>query len=199
MPQNPLARWMPIAACAVLLSGCVSFGAEPPASLLDLRADNVAPTGTQVMGKRADALVVLAPQVPAKLDVLRVPVQVNDTEIAYVQDAFWVEKPARLFRRLMAETLRSRTGQLVVEGDTMATPGSAMLRGNLREFGYDVASGSVVVQFDATRETKGGAVETRRFEARRSGVIAEAAPVGAAINDAANDVADEVAVWMLER
>ena len=37
---------------------------------------------------------------------------------------------------------------------------------------------------------------TRRFEAKVSGVEPKAAPVGAALNEAANKVADEVAEWV---
>ena len=64
-----------------------------------------------------------------------------------------------------------------------------------RAFGYDAQSGSVVVTYDAIRES-GGRLETRRFTASVPGVPAEASPVGVALNDAANQVADDVAEWI---
>ena len=55
---------------------------------------------------------------------------------------------------------------------------------------------SVVVSFDAVRSGEGTAVTTRRFEAVVPGVPAEAGPVGTALNQAANDVAGQVAQWI---
>ena len=71
----------------------------------------------------------------------------------------------------------------------------SVLRGTLREFGYDARSGAVVVTYDAIRES-GGKLQTRRFTARVPGVPAEASPVGIALNDAANEVAIDVADWI---
>ena len=48
----------------------------------------------------------------------------------------------------------------------------------------------------AVKIGKDGAVTTRRFEARETGVAAEGRAVGAAINVAANRVAAEVADWV---
>ena len=62
--------------------------------------------------------------------------------------------------------------------------------------GYDAASGSVVVRYDAVLQTPDGKVRTRRFENRVPGVEPEAAAVGPALNEAANEVAGEVADWV---
>ncbi|MEO9463669.1 MAG: ABC-type transport auxiliary lipoprotein family protein [Marinomonas sp.] len=196
MPAFFSPRMIGALAGAAMLSGCVSLGAEPPASLLNLTATDKAPVGTQRSGVRGKALAVMIPSVPAKIDVIRVPVQVSETEIAYIKDAVWVEKPARLFQRLMAETLRARSQRLIVEADVSAG-GSPRLQGTLREFGYDAMSGSVVVRFDAERMNAQGNVETRRFEASEAGVIPKAGNVGAALNRTANDVAGQVADWVL--
>ena len=178
------------------LAGCVSLGAEPPDSLLTLTAETSAPAGSEQAGTRAEAILIHEPDVPAAIDVLRVPVQVTDSEIAYLKDAVWVEKPSRQFRRLLAETLRVKTNRLVIDGDDPALFAEAHLRGTLRRFGYDAASGGVVVQYDAIRQGQGGKVESRRFEASESGIAAEAGPVGDALNRAANTVAREVAEWI---
>ncbi len=179
------------------LSGCVSLGSEPPASLLTLSPAASAPVGPGVgSGGEQPVIAILTIDTPAKLDVLRVPVAVTDTEIAYLQEAYWIEKPARLFRRLVGETIRSRGAAMVVDGDNAATLATLTLKGTLIDMGYDAQTQSAVVRFDAVRVDKDGKVATRRFEAREAGVVAETRAVGAALNVAANKVAAEVADWV---
>lgn len=181
----------------VALAGCVSFGGEPPESLLTLSPEARAPAGPGVaLSDNRPVIAVMGIDTPAKLDVLRVPVAVSDTELAYLQEAFWVEKPARLFRRLVGETIRARGAAMVVDGDDTAMLATLTLRGTLTEMGYDAAQGAAVVQFDAVKIGADGAVVTRRFEARETGVAAEARVVGAALNVAANRVAADVADWV---
>ncbi|WP_301751715.1 ABC-type transport auxiliary lipoprotein family protein [uncultured Erythrobacter sp.] len=191
-----LARPLLLAPLLLALGGCISLGGEPPASLLTLSPETRAPAGPGVSGTEQPVIAVLGIDTPAKLDVLRVPVAVSDTELAYLQEAFWVEKPARLFRRLVGETIRARGQAMVVDGDATATLATVSLRGTLTEMGYDAAASSAVVRFDAVRIDREGKVTTRRFEARETGVVAEAKAVGAALNVAANRVAAEVADWV---
>lgn len=182
---------------ALALSGCISLGGEPPESLLTLSPAARAPAGPGVpAGAERPVIAVLAFDTPAKLDALRVPVEVSDTELAYLQEAFWVEKPARLFRRLVGETIRARGQAMVVDGDDTATLATMTVQGTLIDMGYDAASASAVVRFDAVRIAKDGTVTTRRFEASESGVTADARSVGAGLNTAANRVAADVADWV---
>jgi cholesterol transport system auxiliary component len=185
-----------VAPLLLAVSGCVSLGGPPPESLLTLSPEARAPVGAGVSGADRPVIAVLSFDTPAKLDVLRVPVAVSDTELAYLQEAFWVEKPARLFRRLVGETIRSRGSAMVVDGDDTATLASTTLRGTLIDMGYDARSSEAVVRFDAVRIDGDGKVITRRFEARETGVPAEGRAVGAALNVAANRVAAEVADWV---
>ena len=181
---------------ALLLGGCLSFGPDTPDSLLTLTPTATAPAGNAIGGSTAQALVMQEFEAAPALDNTRVPVQVDDTSIAYLQDAVWVEKPARQLRRLFAETIRTRTGRLVIDGDDPGVLAENRLTGTLRQFGYDARSQSVVVVFDAVRPGQGDAVQTRRFEARVPGVTADVASVGPALNRAANDVAGQVAAWV---
>jgi len=186
---------------AITLAGCVSLGGgEPPESLLTLTSAATAPqgAGARAGGEASEgAIAVLTPEAPAKLDVLRVPVTVSETEIAYLKDAYWVEKPARLFRRLLGETLRTRTDALVIDNDDAPTEPRVKLRGTLIDMGYDATSGSAVVRFDAVRTDFDGNAVSRRFEAVESGIPAEPGAVGPALNRAANRVASEVADWIV--
>ena len=189
---------------ALALSGCVSLGVEVPESLLTLSPTATAPVGAVAEAGSADmkgAIAVLTPEVPAKLDVLRVPVNVSATEVAYLEDAIWIEKPARLFRRVLGETMRARAGEnapLVLDSDDTPLRAGTFVRGTLMEMGYDAPSGEVVVRYDAIRSDAQGGAVTRRFEARESGVVAEAASIGPALNRAANTVAVEVADWVMQ-
>lgn len=191
-------------ALALALSGCVSLGVEVPDSLLTLSAEASAPVGAGAAAggeNMESAIAVLTPEVPAKLDVLRVPVNVSATEVAYLEDAIWVEKPARLFRRVLGETLRARGGEsapLVLDSDDAPLRAGTFLRGTLMEMSYDAATREAVVRYDAIRSDAQGGAITRRFEARESGVAADALSVGPALNRAANTVAGEVADWVLE-
>lgn len=180
----------------VLLAGCISFGAEPPESLLNLTPARTVAAGTTISGDIAQAIAVAEPEAPTKLANTRVPVQVDDTQIAYVKDAVWVDKPTRLFRRLLGETIRARGNRLVIDNDDAALTPTNQLRGTLIDFGYDVRTASVVVTFDAVRDVNGTQVSTRRFSSTLPVAVAEAAPVGAALNQAANDVANQVADWV---
>ena len=194
--MRAIVRTFPALAALAALSGCISFGAEPPESLLTLTPTTEAPAGTGAAGSAAGALAILVPDAPARLDVVRVPVQVDDANLAYLKDAVWVDKPARLFRALLAETVRTRSGRLVIDSDDPALTPTTQLRGVLRDFGYDARTSSVVVRFDAIRDTTDERIETRRFESVIPGVTPEAASVGPALNQAANDVAGQVAEWV---
>ena len=139
---------------------------------------------------------MIEPAVDQRLNVVRVPVQTSDASLAYLQDAVWVEKPARLFRQVLAETIKAGGSRLVVgEGDLNYTA-ATKLSGRLLDMGYDVASGSVGLRFDAVLQGADGQIRTKRFESRVPGVEPEADAVGPALNDAANQVAGEVADWV---
>ena len=191
-----LAKIGAMAASLALLAGCISLGGKAPKILLGLTAEKTAAAGTMAGGKLSDALLVLDPQAERKLDVLRVPVQVDATQIAYLQDAAWVERPARQFRHLLAETIRARGQRLVIEANDDTSGARNVLSGRLIDMGYDARSQSAVVRYDALRDDGKGAVSTRRFEAVVPGVSPKAEAVGAALNRAANDVAGQVADWV---
>ncbi|MEP1420204.1 MAG: ABC-type transport auxiliary lipoprotein family protein [Erythrobacter sp.] len=205
---TPLAnvRTSIVLAGSLVLAGCVSLGGsgEPPESLLTLTPSASAPVGSGVVSGiegSAGSIAVLTPEVPAKLDVLRVPVNVSNNEVAYLQDTVWIQKPARLFRSLLGETLRTASGdtQALLVLDTSDTPlrPTQTLRGTLIDMGYEPSSSSVVVRFEAVHTLDDGRVKSRRFEAREEGVLADAAEVGPALNAAANAVAKDVAAWVL--
>lgn len=183
-------------AAALPLAGCVKLGSKVPDQLISLTSQAVAPAGVIGTGRFADAIVVLDPAAERRLDVQRVPVKVDAATIAYLKDATWVEKPARQFRRLLAETIRAGGGRLVVEGDDYDVSGRIVLSGRLLDMGYDAQSQAVVVRYDALRENADGSIQSQRFEATVPGVAPRARAVAPALNRAANDVAAQVAQWL---
>lgn len=181
------------AACFSALSGCVSLGPKAPNTLLALTPLAAPAVGSGTAGTIATALVVMEPEADARVAVSRVPVQIDDTNVAYLKEALWIERPARLFQHLLAETIRARGTRFVVEGEPGAS--NQHLSGRLIDMGYDARSRMAVVRFDAVKEV-GGKFETKRFESTAPVADAEAQYVGPALNEAANAVAKQVADWV---
>ena len=74
---------------------------------------------------------------------------------------------------------------------------SAQLAGELRNFGLDATTREAVVTFDASLTRQGKtSVEKRRFEARVPVAAIDAPSAAAGINQAANQVATQLADWI---
>ncbi len=179
------------------LGGCISFGAKPPPSLLTLSPAVTLPVGETRRSSDAATITIAVPAVPQELATARVPVHAGGTAIAYVKGAQWVEQPARLFARLLADTVASRTGRVVLSSRQSQLDPGAQLTGELRMFGVDSDTSEAVVVFDATLIRGEAAVfEKQRFEARVPVSPIAAAPVAKALGQAANEVATQVADWV---
>lgn len=184
-------------AAALALSGCISFGEDPPPSLLTLSAASRVATGKLTTAAPGQAIAVVPPRVPAALATTRVPVQSGATQLAYLKDAVWVEAPNRLFERLLEETIAAKTGRVVIGPRDSAGDAGTRLSGELLNFGLDARTMEAVVTYDAVMQREGSTdVATRRFEARVPVSAAKPGPVGQGLNEAANKVADEVTAWV---
>lgn len=183
-------------AASLSLAGCVSLGGEAPEKLITLTADVAGSTGAVTEGSVANGIAVQTPSAPQRLNVNRVPVRVNASSLAYLADAFWVEKPNKLFQRLLEETIRAKGSRLVISGGEAQYAATTQLSGELSAMDYDSAAFSVTVRFDAMLEMADGRILTKRFENVQTGILPEVNFVAPAINDAANAVAAEVAAWV---
>ena len=134
---------------ALALSGCVSLSKDPPKMLLNLTASEQAAAGSGSAGSVDTALAILDLQAPQKLNVTNVPVVTGSSSLAYLKDAAWVEKPARLFQRVLSDTIRAKGTRLLVGGTDLEFSAASKLSGTLDAMDYDAASSSVVVRFDA--------------------------------------------------
>lgn len=186
-----------VSGLAVLLAGCVSLGGgDVPDTLVTLTPETSVSEGTARTANIAEAVTIDVLETDRKLDFPRIAVKVDDSSIAYLKDATLVDKPERLFRSLLAETIAAKTGRLVLDPVAVAGRSDNRLSGRLVEFGLDAPANEVVVIFDAVRHTGDMKVEKRRFEARQVVYDHERGPVGAALNRAANMVAADVAAWI---
>ena len=181
---------------ALSMGACVSFGGKAPPSMLVLTATNNVANGATKSGASGDALIVLLPETPRKLDSNRVPVQIDDSSIAYIKDAVWADKPSRLMQLLLMETIAAKSGRLVLNETDAGGKAQQYLSGSLLEFGVDAAASEAIVVYDAVKLIRGQSVEKKRFEAHRPVTAVEAAAAGRALNEAANDVAVQISDWV---
>jgi cholesterol transport system auxiliary component len=181
---------------ALALTGCVSFGAKPPPSLLRMTPAETVPVGAPATLSAGNAVTVMIPATPAEIATNRVPVRTGQTAVAYIKNAQWEDMPARLFRDLLAETIRARTGRPVLASrDYHLAPGLRLM-GQIKQFGLDAPSKTVVMVYDATLEREDKQIVTQRFEARAPAGAATSDGVGPALNTVANQVAQQVADWV---
>ncbi|QIG78890.1 ABC-type transport auxiliary lipoprotein family protein [Stakelama tenebrarum] len=188
-----------IVAALLPLTACINFGSEPPSALMTLSPALNLEAGETVDSGDARAVTIRTPEVPQELATVRVPVQATDTSIAYVKDAQWVEQPASMFARLLGDTIAARTGRVIIgERQAIGRPG-ANLSGALRAFGIDARANEARVVYDASLMREGSTTfERRRFTASVPVTAIERDAVGSALNQAANQVASDVADWIGE-
>jgi len=196
-----LTRTLPLFALAVALGGCslsglLGGGGKAPTTLQTLTAQAPDPGTITRSANAGQAVTIAIPAVPKELRTVRVPVQISPTDVQYVTNLQWVDTPDRLFQDLVEETVRRTTSRVVLDPNQTGLDPGLVLNGQLQRFGYDARTGQVVVVFDGSLSNAGGAqVETRRFTASAP-ADGSGASVGPALNNAANQVAQEVAKWI---
>lgn len=181
---------------ALTLGACVNLGGKVPPSMLVLTPAITVAGGTVQRGAAKDALVILIPEVPRKLETNRVPVQIDGSNIAYLEDAVWADKPARLMQMLLMETISAKNNRLVLNEVNAGGKAEHYLAGALQEFGVDATRNEAVVIYDAVRVQNGKEVQKKRFEARSTMLEVKAGAAGAALNEVANVIASDVAAWL---
>jgi cholesterol transport system auxiliary component len=187
-----------VIALALGVSGCSGLlgGGKPPANLVSLTPEAAEPAQVARSAVAGQAVTIETPTVPKELAAVRVPVQVSPTDVQYVANLTLVDTPDRLFQALLQETVRRTTNRVVLDPNQTGFDPGLTVNGQLQRFGYDAATGQVVVTYDGTLSAGGGArIETRRFTATAP-ADGTAATVGPALNRAANQVALDVAKWI---
>lgn len=199
--MNFVLRILATGAIASMVAGCsvgglLGGGGKPPPTLQTLTPDAPDPGAVTRVAAAGQSVTVAVPLIPKELRTTRVPVQLSATDVQYVTGMQWVDTPDRLFQQLVAETVRRSTNRVVLDSSLATLDPGLMLSGQLQKFGYDSASGQVVVEYDGALSTAGGnRVESRRFVATAP-ADGTGASVGPALNRAANQVAHDVAGWV---
>ena len=188
----------PLALLAALsLSACISFGAKPPPQLMELKPAQTLPADTNRTANAGQAITVVVPTVPQELATLRVPVRSGGgTNVAYLKDAQWVEMPSAQFARLLSETIAVTTGRVVLDPAQFTFDPGTRLTGQLRTFGIDADQRQAVVVYDAALARGAEQVQVRRFEAHVPIAAVDPASATVGLNQAANQVAADVAKWI---
>ncbi len=189
----------PIALSLLMVTNaCVSLGnTQAPPEFLVLTAQISSNADFANSSNAEDTVVVLIPNVPKRIDTNRIPVQINDSSIAYIQGAYWADKPARLMQELIAETITATSGKLVLDVAQSNGLSKNKISGTLSRFGIDEKQSAAIVRYDAIKLNADGTIARRRFEARRNLSKIEAVQAGEALNEAANEVAIAIADWVM--
>lgn len=182
---------------ALLISGCGLLGGKTPPVLMALTPAAAVPAQTNRSAATGDTITVIAPALTQEINTNRVPVRQGGVAIAYVKDAQWVDTPDELFRELLSETIAARTGRVVLSDRQRTLDPGARLTGQLIAFSVDADRSEAVVTYDAALlRREGTRIETRRSEARVPVATIDRASVSAALNQAANQVAGDIATWI---
>jgi len=186
-----------VALATLPLSGCISFGQKPPPRLMALTATTPLAAGPAITaGDKSAVSIARLSAIPA-LATQRVLVTDGPTEIAYLKGGLWASQPTDLFRGLLSETITVKTGRVVTEPRNLQIQPNTRLSGQLSAFGLDGPGSAVIVIFDATLAHEGSdQIQSRRFSARLPVASEQPEAVATALNQAANDVAGQVADWI---
>lgn len=182
-----------VGACGPIVQ--VGAPAPPPDALLTLSPTGpAAPAGLAAVDP-ARAVTLLSATAPARLQSVRIPVQVSPTEVQYLRAAQWSEPPARLFVRLVADRLAG-AGVAVIDRRVTGKAAPRVLGGELAAFHVEAFGGPLVrVRFDATLAGPDGVRQRQFAREARVGAV-EPGEVSRALNAAANAVAADVAAWV---
>lgn len=189
------------AAAAVLIvagaSGCALMsGGSAPKNLITLSSTAPDPGPIARSGNAGESVTIETPVIAKEIRTTRVAAQVGSTTVAYIKDLTLVDTPDKLFKDLLGETILRTTNRVVLDPRQSNLDPGLIVTGRLTNFGYEGGQGTVFVRYDAALSTAGGTrVETRRFEARAP-ADGTAGTVGPALNQAANEVAIQVASWI---
>lgn len=182
-------------ALAAALGGCFG-GGKAPATLYTLTPTAADPLTLSRSANAGQAVTIAVPVIDKALRTTRVAVDRGPTQVQYVKDVQLVDMPDRLFQQLLAETVRRTTNRVVLDPSQSTLNPGVLVTGQLQKFNYDSAAGQVIVQYDAALSSDGGRqIESRRFTATTPS-DGTAATVGSALNEAANQVAADVARWI---
>ena len=185
-----------LAAAALALSGCLSFGAKPPPSLIRLApvAQPAADSG-QVVGP-GRSVTVMFPHGPTEFSLPRVAVKSAGGTLTYIKGAQFADQPYKLLRDLFASVIEARTGRPVLDGRNYHLAPGIRIDTQLDDFSIDADRRQADLAVAVIRQSADGTVTTRRFEGHAPVSAITPAGVAPALAQAANQVATGIADWI---
>lgn len=195
--------WISVLSAALLLAGCSSIidlpgGGEAPA-LYELHA--LAGPGGQP--SRNWVLFIEAPAVPGALATDQVAVRVGQRRLEYLAGARWSDRTPNLLARYLEESIENSGLVTVVGASTVEITGDYRLKIDIRDFSADVGSEGptkVTVRFGALilRSAPAEIVGRKQFAATAEARGRRADALIAAFNDALDQTATDLLVWLAE-
>src|SRR5687768_8845034 len=134
---GPMELALAVSGCS--LGGLMGGGAKTPPTLLSLTPQAPLPADSTRSASAGEAVTIAIPVIGKELRTVRVPAQVGNNEVAYIENLQWVDTPDRLFQDLLAETVRRTTGRVVLDPKVTALDPGVLVSGQLHRFGYDAA------------------------------------------------------------
>ncbi|APG62316.1 hypothetical protein LPB140_05290 [Sphingorhabdus lutea] len=179
-----------------LLSACISLGTDPLPSMLTLKSNQMLDAGQVKSLNNENGLVIALPLLPRKLDTTRIPVQIDDQNIAYLTQTAWVDKPNNLFQSLLMEQISAGSNFVVMDEEQGFGKNIQRISIKFHEFGIDSRTNQAMIIADVTRHHPVNMPITKRFAANVP--VAEIAPsqAGYSLNKAANMVAADILTWI---
>lgn len=177
-------------------------------SLIKIGNNGPAPQRFTLVGGPATVAAVALPTVrveeldaAAELANSRMAVRVGTQEVRYVTGGIWTDRPARLLRALLADTLQQRSTGLVLSAAQADITPAYRLTGRLIAFQAE-APGGVATHIKISTEQlliiakTGTVLASRRFDAREASHSDRPADLADAANTAANSIAAQTADWV---
>jgi cholesterol transport system auxiliary component len=186
-----------LAAAALSLSGCLSFGPKPPPSLISLPpAEQPAADSGRTIAP-GQSVTVMFPHGPTEFSVPRVAVKSAGGKLAYIKGAQFADQPYKLLHDLFSIVIQARTGRPVLDGRNFHIAPGIRIVSQIDDFSIDADRHQADLTIDVIQQSPDGkTVTTRRFEGHAPVGAITADGVGPALAQAANQVAVAVADWI---
>ncbi len=195
--MNPIRTGGALVAAALALSGCLSFGAKPPPSLIRLApvAQPAADGGETVAPGRS--VTVMVPHGPTEFSLPRVAVKSAAGTLTYLKGAQFADQPYRLLQGLFATVIQARTGRPTLDGRNYHIAPGIRIVSQIDDFSIDADRRQADLLVDVIQQSADGkTVSTRRFEGHAPVSAITADGAAPALAQAANQVAVEIADWI---
>ncbi|MEM7569683.1 MAG: ABC-type transport auxiliary lipoprotein family protein [Pseudomonadota bacterium] len=193
----------PLLALCALLGACgplVDLGGQsgPPARIYEVSAAGQA----SIASLETPAIILVEePFASSVLDSDRIAVTLSGGEIQFLSGARWSDRPTRMARRVLQDTLGSVDGLTALGRGGLDIPSEYRLKVQLRDFHVDNRSGTARTAVSVQAwlvETGGDLVATQSFSAASDLPIVDSANAVSGVQSDLSDVARALTQWVAD-